>query len=548
MLNADRRHRVTLRLALLLIAVLLGLSLSTVLAGVGPANRGGANIPGQDFTIYRTVNTLSCHPQYPYPVEIPLYTVFAPTGLSGRGYCVSFHSQANPNFVGVPPGQPGWDGQGTRPAIPYRHYIVMEFPNPNAGAASGSNGRWVHWEGLVNVYELAVGSGKEIWYTKDFIGEQIIGGDIRVEIIPATFLDATGQPQQGAFYSAGVIRWRTCISWAGDRRPGDEAMPCFDYAVDVLQDTPGVVWLNPNLFPTIPHDRYGKLTDPTNIAWARCLPEAIAPTRATSRVYPVTPAGCDYPTLTGDPSLPPFEGYLGGPGGVAPPTPTPLTTATATVTPTPALPTPNVPATATPTPDPDAAATPVSTATTPPTATIPSTATAEPTITLAVTATPTASPTPTRTVTPTATPPPPTAPPTITRTPLPNQIAGLTATASENASQAGRLLDGLTYTRWETGWTFPSSASFTLNLGSVRQVDRATWQIGTVSMAQSFTIQVSNDNQTWETVATLSAGQTSNAWQARAIGRQTQYIRWLFSNPTNNGRLGGFSEVQLFGP
>jgi hypothetical protein len=629
-----------------LIALVCALSVSSTLAGVGAGNRSGANIPGQDFTIYRTVNTLSCHPQYPYLVEVPLYTVLAPTGLAGRGYCLSFHSQANPNFVGVQPGQPGRDGTGVRPPIPYRHYLVLEFPNPNTGVAGVPNGRWVHWEGLVNVYELAVGSSKEIWYNKDFLGEQIVGGDIRVEIIPATFLDAAGQPQPGAFYSGGLIRWRSCIHWAGDRRPGDEAMPCFDYVVDLLQDTPGVVWLNPNLFPTIPHDRYGKPTDPTNIAWARCLPETVVPNRPTTRVYAVTPPGCDYPALTGDPGLPPVEGYIGGPGGVAPPPPatvtaTPTVTATAspdaTATAPPVLTptattdtgseptataspdsTPGETATTTPTSTapPTATSSPSATATTPPSSTptvaiastpsptitppqpperltptatidaesdamptptptqdgVAATATVAPTDTPMPTATSTTPPTSTPTVAPTATvvstpshtstptmtstpsqtttptPPPATATPTATRTPPSGQIGGVTATASDNAGQAGRLIDGLTHTRWETGWTYPQQASFTLNLGSVRQVDRARWQIGSTSMAQSFAIQVSTDGQSWDTVATLSAGSVSNAWQERAIGRPAHYLRWLFSNPTNYGRLGGFSEVQVYGP
>ena len=125
---------------------------------------------------------------------------------------------------------------------------------------------------------------------------------------------------------------------------------------------------------------------------------------------------------------------------------------------------------------------------------------------------------------------------------------GIVATASDNSSQASNLLDRLAYTRWETNWTYPIDASFTLDLGSARQVGVAKWQIGAVSMAQSFSVQVLKDDGTWETIATRTAGPTSNAWQDQAINRQTSAVRWFFTNPTNYGRLGSFSEVQLFAP
>jgi len=57
-----------------------------------------------DMTIFRTVNTLSCHPQNPLLNEVPHYVMLAPNksyfDANGvKGACWAYHNEGNTNFV-----------------------------------------------------------------------------------------------------------------------------------------------------------------------------------------------------------------------------------------------------------------------------------------------------------------------------------------------------------------------------------------------------------------------------------------------------------------
>jgi hypothetical protein len=195
------------------------------------------------------------------------------------------------------------------------------------------------------------------------------------------------------------------------------------------------------------------------------------------------------------------------------------------------------PATATPSPVPPAA-----TATSaPPTATVP----------------PAASPT--------ATAPagaPATATPTRTATPAAGASVPVTAIAqgaNTNASApATNLTDGKTWTRWETTWSTPSRACFVLDAGAARPLASARWQMGAKDYAQAFVIQTRTtappagdpcaDDAGWTTVANRSAGAVSGAWQEQALNTTARYLRFVFTNPNQAGKLGSFSEVQVSAP
>jgi hypothetical protein len=165
---------------------------------------------------------------------------------------------------------------------------------------------------------------------------------------------------------------------------------------------------------------------------------------------------------------------------------------------------------------------------------------------------PAATPTPTSTrPAGTATPPAATATATATAAPAGAQLAVVGTKQSSNtnpSTPATNLLDGKSWTRWETTWSRPAEAWFEFDLGAARQISRARWQLGAKDYAAAFTIQVrSGESDAWQTVATRSGGSVSGVWQEQAINRSARFVRFTFANPTNAGKLGGFSEVQLFG-
>jgi hypothetical protein len=215
------------------------------------------------------------------------------------------------------------------------------------------------------------------------------------------------------------------------------------------------------------------------------------------------------------------------PGPAAPPaptatsTPSPSATATATNTP-PAGPTSTPPATSTP----RATNTPAATSTpAPPTSTPPATATAAPAATI----------------------------PTLNAC-APDTRLTVASTAQEPATgtSANNLIDGKTFTRWETAWTRPAAASFTLVLPEATEVSCLRWRLGSVQYARAFRVEVSEtgaDGSWTDLSGPLTSGAVSNAWQAirPAVPVTTRYIRWSFTNPTGEGKLGSFSEAEVHG-
>jgi len=253
-------------------------------------------VPGiytRDLTIYRTVNTLSCHPQNPLLHEIPHYVMYNPT-FNGSGACWAYHNEGNTNFLMVEAGAPGLAGSedinGSRPASPTHHYMVMELPNPNYNPANEADckagrlgaqhcGKYVHWEGFSFMFQMAVDiRDKEVWYIKNFLGGYDIQGRNVSEERPAGSikLNVQGLPDpNGRDVSLYVgtltespnnhIHWKCGGSATSDGpvRPGDANRPCFDVTFDITE-VANPVFSNALLFSDIPHNRFTR--NPRNVA------------------------------------------------------------------------------------------------------------------------------------------------------------------------------------------------------------------------------------------------------------------------------------------
>ncbi|MFD1875650.1 discoidin domain-containing protein [Hymenobacter bucti] len=126
--------------------------------------------------------------------------------------------------------------------------------------------------------------------------------------------------------------------------------------------------------------------------------------------------------------------------------------------------------------------------------------------------------------------------------PTPNLALGKPATASPNPKQAvANAFDGDGKTRWESDYT--DAQYITVDLGAVQTIDRIrlTWE---AALGKDFTLDVSDDGNTWQTAATVT-GNTSTSNEYANLGKTGRYVRL---NGTARGTTYGYSlyEFEVF--
>ena len=126
--------------------------------------------------------------------------------------------------------------------------------------------------------------------------------------------------------------------------------------------------------------------------------------------------------------------------------------------------------------------------------------------------------------------------------PNPNLALGKLATASPNPKQAvANAFDGSGTTRWESDYT--DAQYITVDLGAVQTIDRIrlTWE---AALGKDFTLDVSDDGNTWQTAATVT-GNTSTSNEYANLGKTGRYVRM---NGTARGTTYGYSlyEFEVF--
>jgi subtilisin family serine protease len=117
---------------------------------------------------------------------------------------------------------------------------------------------------------------------------------------------------------------------------------------------------------------------------------------------------------------------------------------------------------------------------------------------------------------------------------------------SSGASSASVTYDGNMSTIWTSASGAPSSAFFALDLGEVKPIGAVRWVFGSGNggLADSWQIQLSNDNTNWVTIKTRGNASPTN-WQEQAINRNARYVRFFFNNPNRDARLGGIAEIEV---
>ncbi|RZL07427.1 MAG: discoidin domain-containing protein, partial [Hymenobacter sp.] len=129
----------------------------------------------------------------------------------------------------------------------------------------------------------------------------------------------------------------------------------------------------------------------------------------------------------------------------------------------------------------------------------------------------------------------------LTATPTLAQNLALTKTATATSGSPALAFDGKGNTRWESSST--DIQSITVDLGSVQTIDRIrlTWEN---AYGRDFTLEVSNDQQTWTVVQDVKGNNTT----ANEYPRLNASGRYVKMNGTKRATTYGFSlfEFEVF--
>jgi hypothetical protein len=87
----------------------------------------------------------------------------------------------------------------------------------------------------------------------------------------------------------------------------------------------------------------------------------------------------------------------------------------------------------------------------------------------------------------------------------------------------------------------PRSAWVQFDLGEVNTISEIRWQFSSPEFADQFVIQVSDDGSTWETLTTMTNAEATPL----AVEKPGRYVRFLFSNPNKDRKLGFLSDVDI---
>ena len=117
---------------------------------------------------------------------------------------------------------------------------------------------------------------------------------------------------------------------------------------------------------------------------------------------------------------------------------------------------------------------------------------------------------------------------------------------SSNGSGSGLVWDGNTGTSWHTVTSNPTSGSFTIDYGQIFDLSGVRWQMQNTGEADSFLVETSIDGTRWNAVGTYGNA-PSGSWHGEDLNRQGRYLRVTFGNPNSDPRIGGMSEIELWG-
>ena len=118
---------------------------------------------------------------------------------------------------------------------------------------------------------------------------------------------------------------------------------------------------------------------------------------------------------------------------------------------------------------------------------------------------------------------------------------------SGNSNAGGLAGDGEVSTAWVTGTSNPPKTAWVrFELEASASLSEIQWQFKRTGFADRFRIQISDDGQAWRTIATRGNAK-AGIQQTLPVTESARYVRFLFSNPNDDARLGYLAEVDIYG-
>lgn len=126
-----------------------------------------------------------------------------------------------------------------------------------------------------------------------------------------------------------------------------------------------------------------------------------------------------------------------------------------------------------------------------------------------------------------------------------HRIVGVSQSA--NSTSAWLADDANAATAWQTTTTSPGLGIASYDLGAVRSLGLVRWLYQESGYADVMYLQTSNDGASWRLVQTSGNG-AALRWQGLMVNTSARYVRFVFTNPDRDPKLGSLAEVQFWPP
>lgn len=118
---------------------------------------------------------------------------------------------------------------------------------------------------------------------------------------------------------------------------------------------------------------------------------------------------------------------------------------------------------------------------------------------------------------------------------------------SANSASAWLADDASASTAWQTSASYPGLGIASYDLGTTRSLGLVRWLYRESGYADAMYLQVSSDGASWRTML-ASGNSAALRWQGVILNTSARYVRFVFTNPNRDPKLGSLAEVQFWPP
>jgi hypothetical protein len=118
---------------------------------------------------------------------------------------------------------------------------------------------------------------------------------------------------------------------------------------------------------------------------------------------------------------------------------------------------------------------------------------------------------------------------------------------STGSSPASTVFDGDPGTFWITTTNAtPRRAHVYVDLRSVKSISIVRCRFARSDTADAANVEISRDKRTWQTIGTFS-NPPAGKWLKLPVDAPGRYVRFSFTNPNRDPKIGGLAEVEVRG-